>query len=323
MATTQSQSDYAQVQVRQSVLARFILHRLNKGRDVKILIIARGAATGTGKSTLAVLINHWVHSLFQCPECRFENEHGLLVGGFFTPDHDECPRCGTTEVIQRPGWNAEEQSYIDIWDYADYYSNRSSPGDAMLLDEAEDGLDNRRSMSGSNVEVSRIWSALRFKNCVSVTTMPSILHVDKRMEELADVLITVQERGRAIADWLWLNDSEREVWTPPMKSEWGHREEIFFDSLENDPEYKKVAQIKDQHFDGDEGQRRWDEEEVEKKIEEETRDIRIGVKRLGLNKTRPCVPRRVLRYTCGVPVDTPRRSSVRVHTLLNAYDYLR
>jgi len=261
-----------------SLLARFILYRLNAGRDVKIIIIARGSATGTGKTTLAVQICQFIHSLLQCTDCRYRNEYGDIVGGWFPRNCDQCPYCGGTEAVTNSDWDAQEAAHINIWDYMGYYSNDCVPGEALLLDEAELGAEKRRSMSESNVKFSQLWSALRFKNTVQVTTLPSMLQVDKRMEQLGDVLINVQRRGLARVHWLWLNDISERIQKPLVRNEFGHPEVIRFSSIDSDPAFRTVSEMKTQHFQaGGDGTDFYDEETVEKQIDAAEQQLRIDI----------------------------------------------
>lgn len=250
----------------ESMLFRWLLWRLNNGRDAQILVVARGGARGTGKTTLAVAIAKWIHSLFRCPECMEKNEHGDTVGGFYPREFDECPWCGHDTALRRDPWSADN-AFIDIRQYLNTYRHQSSPGDALILDEAEFSADSRRSMSNENLHLSQAWSILRYKSVVSIATMPSTLHIDRRLEELADVKINVQKRGLALLDWYWLNDSEKEVWDIPLRDERGAREYLFWDSLSDD-EYLKVAQMKSNHVSTDGSNELLTPEEADERAEE-------------------------------------------------------
>jgi hypothetical protein len=248
-----------------SMVCRFILYRLNNGRDAKILIVARSGATGTGKTTLAVHLAKWVQSLLQCPKCRYKNEHGEFVGGLFPPSCDQCPWCGFDRALATDtDWDGDDQSFIDIMEYCWHYARQSSPGDALLLDEAEQGADKRRSMSGSNVTLSKYWDGLRYKNNVTFVTMPSMLSVDKRLEEKGDILINVQRRGTALVQWLWLNDTTKSIEKIYVRNEYGHAEEIDFAPLHNDAAYNAVSRKKNTFFGEDGGTRDfYDEDDLD------------------------------------------------------------
>ena len=268
------------------MLAQFILYRLNSGRDVKIIVIARGSATGTGKTTLAVQLCQFIHSLLQCTGCRYRNEYGDIVGGWFPRNCDQCPYCGGRQAVPNSEWNAEDAAHINIWDYMTYYSTECDPGEALLLDEAELGAEKRRSMSESNVKFSQLWSALRFKNTVQITTLPSMLQVDKRMEQLGDVLVNVQRRGLARVHWLWLNDIEERIKKPLVRNEFAAPEVIRFSSIDSDPQYRLVSEMKKKHFDPDgDGTQIYDEDALEDEIDSAKQEMRIEISKALVEET--------------------------------------
>lgn len=266
-----------------SMLARFILYRLNAGRDVKILIVARGGATGTGKTTLAYDLATWIQGFLQCPQCRFENEHGELVGGFFPRTADQCPWCGFDLALDNgTEWDAE-QAFINIPEYQKFYRFRAKSGDALLLDEAEQQADSRRSMSEVNVELSKTWAGMRYKNVVSIVTMPSMLHVDRRLKELGDVLINVQRRGMAYLQWLWLNDETEQVKRKYIKNEYGQDERLFFEPV-NDATFREVANLKDTYF--TEGSKQfYEEEDVERALAKGKKEAKAMIARRMYDET--------------------------------------
>lgn len=270
-------TDGIEIPKRWSLLDRFLLFRLNRGRDIKIIIVARSAATGTGKTTLAVHLAKRITSYLQCVECSYENEHGDLVGGFYPPECNSCPYCGSTEARPPVDFDAEKHGYINIIPYIQYYTKESNPGEVLILDEAEIGADNRRSMSTGNVELTQKWSALRYKNVVNIITLPSTLHLDKRLKELGDVLITVQERGRAQVRWLWLNDKIQRVQTPRLRNDFGAPEDIYFDSLLNDEYYSEVSTMKSKHFESDDTDNYYDADSVEDIVNDEKKDEKVEI----------------------------------------------
>ena len=271
----------------ESMLFRWLLWRLNNGRDAQILIVARGGARGTGKTTLAVAIAQWIHSLFRCPECMEENEHGDMIGGFYPREFDQCPWCGHDTALRRGPWTSDN-AFINIRQYLNTYRHASQPGDALILDEAEFSADSRRSMSNENLELSQAWSILRYKSVVSIATMPSTLHIDRRLEELADVKINVQRRGMALVDWYWLNDKEKQVWDIPLRDEHGAREYMFWSPLDDD-EYLDVAQMKSDHVATDGSHELLTPEEAEERAErlkeQEIKPLRIRTTEALLERT--------------------------------------
>ncbi len=166
-----------------SVLDDFVNDRLDKNRDVKIIITARNSETGVGKTTLAVkLAKHW----------------------------------------DRNGWNASK-GFLDIERYLAYYSDRSSHGDVLILDDAEATVDNRQSMSTENRLISKYWSILRVRNVVSILTMPTMSMLDKRLIELSDCVINVRGKGDAVPYRTYVDDVTHDIrqyrWRYPQSGE--------------------------------------------------------------------------------------------------------
>ncbi|MFB6198895.1 MAG: hypothetical protein ABEI52_11625, partial [Halobacteriaceae archaeon] len=123
-------------------------------RDVKMLITARDAQTGTGKTTLAIQLAKW---------------------------------------FDRHGWDTSKAT-LDGSEYVDRYTDLE-PGEVLVGDELEQMADSRRSMSEQNVTLTQFWSTMRAWQVSTVTTLPSVAMVDKRLKELADLRINVTRRG--------------------------------------------------------------------------------------------------------------------------------
>jgi len=144
----------------ESPIHGLFLKRMESGRDLKVIITARDAQTGVGKSTLAfALAASW---------------HPIYTG---------------------EDWIADEYATYDVGDYLSRYRD-VDPGTVLLMEEAEQ-LDSRRSMASENVDFSHYWMAMRVRQVVSILTLPSTSALDKRLWELADVWINVECRGRA------------------------------------------------------------------------------------------------------------------------------
>lgn len=197
-----------------ATLGRLILYRLVNNRDMKIVITSRGSTTGTGKTTLAIHLCRWV-------------------------------RACANELFEREGdWSAEEYSQIDIEDYLQAYRD-SKPGDALLLDEVEFSADRRRHMTHENVRLSHAWSILRYRNVVSVATLPTASMIDKRMMELADVWINVMMRGRANTYYLTVDDFSWDLVRKRLKQA-GYKESLIWPDLpDGDPDFEYLAETKE------------------------------------------------------------------------------
>jgi len=192
-----------------SVFGEFIKNRLENKRDAKILITSKSASTGLGKSTLAILICKWIHE-------HYHNEN----------------------------WNAEEYGYINVNDYIEKYLNTKKKT-ALLLDEIEAGADNRRAMSGENVNLSKAWATLRMRNVVTIATLPSTMMLDSRMKTLADVWINVVNRGFAMPYWIWINDFTQEVRNVKFRHpQTGEQELITWNAIDDDEDFKYMSELK-------------------------------------------------------------------------------
>lgn len=200
-----------------SVFLRLLLHRLKENRDLKIIITSRSATTGLGKTTLAYII------------CR------------------EIMR------IQGREWTTDDHAFIDVQGYRNAYIN-GQEGDCLLLDEIEYAADSRRAMSSDNVDLSHTWTTLRYKNIVSVATLPTTTMLDGRLLELADVWINVTRKGVAHPYYLWVNDYTGERNRKRMVNELGLEETIAFNDVSDEQEWQKLKQLKEDHVEGDENQ---------------------------------------------------------------------
>ena len=167
-----------------SWIHQMFLDRLEKGRDLKIIITAANAQTGVGKSTLAFTLAASWHPIY------------------------------TGET-----WTAEQCATYDVAEFLRTYTEQQ-PGSVLLMEEAEQ-LDSRRSMAGENVDFSHYWMAMRVRQMVSILTLPSTTALDKRLWELSDVWINVQARGRADVYECQINDFPAELWREPQETlEW-------------------------------------------------------------------------------------------------------
>jgi predicted XRE-type DNA-binding protein len=221
-----------------SVMGEFLKYRLKNNRDAKIIITSRSSSTGLGKSTLAILIAEWIHR---------------------------------TQGIER--WNAEKFGFINVNDYISTYLD-SEPGTALLLDEIEAGADNRRAMSSENVNLSKAWATLRFKNVVTISTLPTTSMLDGRLLELADIWINVMSRGIAIPYFIWINDFTNELRRVAAKHpETGAKEIIHWDSIDSDENFQYMSELKDTDVFSD-NDKTFDYSEVQSKKKQARRDER-------------------------------------------------
>lgn len=194
-----------------TTLAMLILYRLLNNRDMKILITSSGSTTGTGKTTLAIHLCRWI-------------------------------RQASNEIFNDSiTWNAEDYSFVELRPYFEAYKESES-GEALLMDEIEYSADKRRSMSHENLAISQAWSILRYRNVVSVATMPSTEQLDKRLLTLADVWINVVFPGRANTYYLTTDDFAMfrgsSGIVPKRLKQNGYRESLVWPKIqESDPDF--------------------------------------------------------------------------------------
>lgn len=163
----------------QCPLHQLFLERMENGRDLKIIITAKDAETGVGKSTCGVSLGLSWHPIY------------------------------TGEA-----WSADTYGSYDIGPYLEQYLSSDS-GSVLQMEEAEQ-LDSRRAMAGDNVDFSHYWMAMRVKQIVSILTLPSTSALDKRLWQLADVWINVERRGKAAVYRIGVNSFNGEMYTEYM-----------------------------------------------------------------------------------------------------------
>ena len=188
-------------------LHQLFIDRYHKGRDLKVIVTSKDSETGTGKTTLAFWLADQWHQLF-------------------APD----------------AWSAEKHATLDIYDYLEKY--RGLPkGSVLILDEAEE-LDARRSMANKNVEFSHYWMKMRVRQVFTILTLPSTTALDSRIEELADVWIEVQRRGKGLVHDIRVNSYNKNVQTWQAHS-------IEWPNVAHHPEMKILEQMKEEDIDQD------------------------------------------------------------------------
>lgn len=250
-----------------SAVARFILYRLNRNRDVKIVITGKGAATGVGKTTAAIQTARWIHSLQECDRC----------GWLHVPDATECKQCGHDRLSdQQDEWSADQHAFLDPWKYMDYYTNHSSRGEVLLQDESEFSVHKRRGMSGENVQMTKIWAALRFKQCVSILTLPSTDMIDSMMMQLGDLWFNVTQRGTIYPHHYFYNDYTQHVRAYRITNEYGMQSEVRFGDLSDDPDFQTLTDMKEEYVAG-QGVEIFDQADVESAAEDAELHHRVGV----------------------------------------------
>lgn len=168
----------------QCPLHQLFLERMENSRDLKVIITAKDAETGVGKSTAGfALASSW---------------HPIYAG---------------------EDWSADEYGSYDIGPYLEQYLS-AKEGSVLQMEEAEQ-LDARRGMASANVDFSHYWMAMRVRQIVSILTLPSTSALDKRLWQLADVWINVERRGEAAVYRIGVNSFSGEMYTEYMHTfEW-------------------------------------------------------------------------------------------------------
>lgn len=195
-----------------TVLGKFIIYRLKEDRDVKILITGKGKTTGTGKTTLAIHLAHFVNQV---------RNH------LFNSNTD---------------WTSREYSFMDVWDYLKSY-REAEPGSPLITDELEYMADRRDHQTKTNKKFSQAWSVLRWKNVVTIGTAPGLSDLEKRIPEGADVWLNVVHKGRANAYYLTLHDFEMKRIFKRMRLG-KYRESILWNAIEDSEDYQWLKETK-------------------------------------------------------------------------------
>ena len=186
----------------QCPLHQIFLKRMENDRDLKVIITAKDAETGVGKSTAGFALAASWHPIYTGEE-----------------------------------WSADEYGSYDIAPYLEQYLSAKN-GSVLQMEEAEQ-LDARRGMASENVDFSHYWMAMRVRQIVSILTLPSTSALDKRLWQLADVWINVEDRGEAAVYRIGVNSFNGEMYTEFMH-------QFSWPDVSHHPEMKKLDREKDE-----------------------------------------------------------------------------
>jgi len=224
-------------------LHKLAVHRILNDRDLKIIITAKDSETGVGKTTLA----GWL---------------ALSWTELFT---DQDWFINQDEYGEGMGTVNPKEYFMQLKAVGDRYE----PGTVLIVDDAEE-LDARRSMQHLNVEFSQRWMLMRIKQAITIITLPSPRAIDTRLEELSDVWINVERRGRGMVHDIRVNSyGNRNVMTE-------QKHKISFPNVSKHPELENLRALKEAKMDdwetGEEadGEETPDPEEVEKQTLKDT-----------------------------------------------------
>lgn len=94
------------------------------------------------------------------------------------------------------GWGAEKAT-LDPREFSVLY-DEVAPGSVLLLDEAEQAVDRRRSMSKDTLAIGHDFATKRYRQIPGILTLPSKDMMDARIaDKLCDFWILVQDTGEA------------------------------------------------------------------------------------------------------------------------------
>lgn len=202
-------------------------HRIDLGRDLKIIVTAEDSQTGIGKTTAAGwLALTWTKQFAEQDWYVNPDEYG----------------------IGKATLNPKEYFRIIGKVPSEYNS-----GTVVVVDDAEE-LDARRSMQNLNVEFSQRWMLMRLKQVITIITLPSPSSIDTRLEELADVWINVHARGQAtVHDIRVQSYGSRNVMTEKTM-------EFRWPNIADHPELEKLRDMKENKM------KDWDRKDEEEDI---------------------------------------------------------
>jgi hypothetical protein len=186
-------------------LHRLFVQRMTNDRDLKIIITADDSETGVGKTTCA----------------------GWLALSW-------------NSMYANEPWEADTHACIDPNEFFKLQKEVGA-GSVLILDDAEE-LDARRSMQSENVEFSQRWMLMRVLQQVHILTLPSPGALDSRLEELADVWINIERRGKGVVHDIRVNSyGSRKTITPKIH-------EFEFPNVAEHDELEALRDMKDEQI---------------------------------------------------------------------------
>jgi len=234
-------------------LHQLAVKRISGGRDLKIIITAKDSQTGVGKTTLAGwLALVWTKHFTGNDWWVDQEEYGVGLGTL----------------------NPKEYFSI-LTKIPDPYG----AGSVVIVDDAEE-LDARRSMQSLNVEFSQRWMLMRLKQAITIITLPSPKAIDSRLEELSDIWINIERRGRGFVHDIRVNSyGSRNVMTE-------QKHKILFPDVSTHPQLETLREMKENKMDTwdevDEEEEAVDPDEVERDTQKQ---IAQNMRDNGMNGT--------------------------------------
>lgn len=146
------------------------------------------------------------------------------------------------KILDRHGWD-HSKGTVNFDEYKELYHDLPERS-AILLDEMELMADSRRALSKENVQLSQVWSMFRYRQMITIGTIPSADQLDKRMKKLSSGRITVVERGLAFPYKYRVDDFSGIVTPLRYRNKYGMKEQIRFFDLDGSEDYKKMHEKK-------------------------------------------------------------------------------
>ena len=164
-------------------------------------------------------------------------------------------------------WSAEEKATLEASEAIHMLQNVDH-GSAVLTDELGQIADARRGQSTESLELTHLWQMMRFKNLITVSTVPSMRLVDVRLLEMSDVRIHVIEQGLAKIYTYDIRDSDPKGNLQPQL-----KQRYKFDPIDGDPDYQYLNEMKRRQFQGEGGREYIPREEAEAIAEKRVDDL--------------------------------------------------
>lgn len=165
-------------------------------------------------------------------------------------------------MIDQHGWTANKASVADPQEYDQKY-DQVPPGSCLILDEAEKAMDARRGMSNESVNLSQTFATKRYRQVFSILTAPSKSWIDKRLgSDAADYWIQALQtdqgriKGEALVYRLKTNEHYQTDYTK-------RTEVIHWPNLDDNPEFQKLDERKQNLLESDSERSYIDPEEAE------------------------------------------------------------
>lgn len=167
----------------------------------------------------------------------------LVVGRDGATGVGKTQLCVTLAKHVDRDWDAEEKATLDAAEYLKMY-DEVEEGSALILDEAEIAAPARRSGSNENLDLAHVWAGKRYRGLQSFCSLPTPDMVDKHVRRLADLQITVVDRGLAIVRKLKIKDN------PPHEHYTQNVCRLRWEAIDDDKDYQHLHELKESTMSG-------------------------------------------------------------------------